>query len=265
MKRLFSIFLLIATASMTVFAQDSPVSQEPGQTQTGYDYDGRAEVFVTGFGLLPRQATGNAISERATKAGGGSAGYRFHLNASSALEGRYGFSRNSQKYTINSAVSSIPVYLSEISGSYIYNFATSRRVQPFLEGGAGVMLFSPANYGGGTTASDGSDAANTFGYSPAVLLQTKLAVRSLRADSDPPSSDAVAAPVYGGSSAGPARQAKGMFVYGAGADVPVFSHLYFRIEFRAVGYKQPDFGAAALHTDAFTFVYEPSVGVTYRF
>src|SRR5262249_24848426 len=118
MKRLFPIFILIMIVSMMAFAQDSAVSQEPNRPQTGYGYGGRAEVFVTGFGLLRQQTSGNAISSQATKAGGGSAGYRFHLSASSALEGRYGFSRNSQKYTIGDAVYSIPAYLSEISGSY---------------------------------------------------------------------------------------------------------------------------------------------------
>src|SRR6476659_112279 len=111
--------------------------KKKNKPKTGYGHDGGAEVFVTGFGLLPHQTSGNAISEQATKAGGGSAGYRFRLSASSALEGRYGFSRNSQKYTIGGAVSSIPVYLSEISGIYVYSFGKSRNIQPFLEGGGG--------------------------------------------------------------------------------------------------------------------------------
>src|SRR5262249_35882507 len=100
MKRLLSVFILIMSGSMMAFAQDPAVSQKSGKTENGYGHDGGAEVFVTGFGLLPHQTTGNAINQEATKAGGGSAGYRLRLSPSSALEGRYGFSRNSQKYTI---------------------------------------------------------------------------------------------------------------------------------------------------------------------
>ena len=148
MKRLLPVFILIMNVSMMAFAQDPAVSQGSGRPEAGYGHDGGAEVFVTGFGLLPHQTSGNAISQQATKAGGGSAGYRFRLSPSSALEGRYGFSRNSQKYTIGGAVSSIPVYLSEISGSYVYSFGKSRNIQPFLEGGGGLVLFSPGNYGG---------------------------------------------------------------------------------------------------------------------
>src|SRR5215831_18469950 len=203
MKRLLPIFILIMSVSMMAFAQDPAASQESGKPKTGYAHDGGAEVFVTGFGLLPHQTTGNAISQQATKAGGGSAGYRFRLNASSALEGRYGFSRNSQKYTIAGAVSSIPVYLSEISGSYVYSFGESRNIRPFLEGGGGLVLFSPGNYGGASTAT-----TNLFGYGVTAPTVTSNV------------------PSYGGSSGLP-RQAKGMLVYGAGFDVPASSHLYF--------------------------------------
>jgi hypothetical protein len=250
MKRLLSVFFLTTTLSTMVLAQDSSVSQEPPATESksGYGgYGGRAEVFVTGFGSFSNQANGNAIGEQATEAGGASVGYRFHLNSSSALEGRYGFNRNSQKYTIGSTVSSIPAYVSEISGSYVYNFAKSRRIQPFLEGGGGLVLFSPGNYGGGTTASGAGNPTNNSGPAQTAYV-------------------GVAYPAYGsGSPTSLARQAKGMFLYGVGADVPALSHLFFRLEFRGLGYKTPDFGAVALHTDTFSFVYEPSVGVAYRF
>jgi opacity protein-like surface antigen len=239
MKRLFPIFFLITTLSSAALAQDSAASQMPAAPDSGYghgDYGARAEVFVTGFGLFPSQVSGNAIDETGTEAAGGSAGYRFHLNASSALEGRYGFSKNSQKYTIGSAVSSIPVYLSEISGSYVYSFAKSRHIQPFLEGGGGLILFSPSNYNGGGTAAYPGIPANT-----------------------------TTDPVYGGSPAGLDRQAKAMFLYGVGADLPALSHLNFRVEFRGLGYKTPDFGLSPLQTNAFSFTYEPSVGVAFRF
>jgi len=230
MKRLFFISFLIVTMSPMVFAQNSATPQTPGPARSGYGKGGGPEVFVTGFGLLPGRSDGNAISEQATKAGGGAVGYRFHLNASSSLEGRYGFSRNSQKYTIDGTVSSFPVYQSDISASYIYNFAKSHRLKPFLEGGGGVVLLSPQNYGAGTTS-----------YSAGTVP-----------------------PAYGSTASLP-RQTKGMFLYGIGADLPLSARLYFRTEFRALGFKTPDFGVTALRTDAFGFVYEPSVGVAYRF
>ena len=56
-----------------------------------------------------------------------------------------------------------------------------------------------------------------------------------------------------------------MFLYGAGADLPMSSRLNFRVEFRALGSKTPDFGVTALQTGSFAFTYVPSVGVAYRF
>ena len=233
MRQLVPIFLLIATFTTAACAQDSAAPQPAATKQSGsggdYGYGGRAEVFVNAFGLFGNGSSGNAISQQETQSGGFSVGYRFHLNAVSALEGRYGFSRDSQKYTIGGtggAVSSVPSYLSEISGSYVYSLPKSRFLQPFLEGGGGVVLFVPGNYGGGSTTSNS---------------------------------------IYGGTSSGLPTQAKGMFLYGGGADVPVMSRVSFRIEVRGLAYRTPDFGTVAFQTKTFSFVYEPSLGVTYRF
>jgi len=146
MKTLLSVFCLIISLTPRSFAQtsDAPKATAADQSSSGYEgYRGRSEVFVNAFGLFGNQTNGNTIGEQATQAGGGSAGYRFRLNRSSSLEGRYGFSRNSQKYSTGTAVFSVSAYYSEISGSYVYNFMTSRRIQPFLEGGGGVVLLLP--------------------------------------------------------------------------------------------------------------------------
>jgi hypothetical protein len=222
----------MATLTTAACAQDSAAGQPPPTTQSrsgDYGYGGRAELFVNGFGLFGNGTSGNAINQQETQSGGVSVGYRFHLNAVSALEGRYGFSRDSQKYTIGGTggtVSSVPAYLSEVSASYVYILPKSRYLQPFLEGGGGLVLLVPGNYGGGSTASNS---------------------------------------LYGGTSSGLQTQAKGMFVYGGGADVPLMSRVSFRIEVRSLIYKTPDFGTVTFQTNSFSFLYEPSLGVTYHF
>jgi outer membrane immunogenic protein len=232
MRKLVPIFLLMATLTKMACAQDSAAPQPPPTTQSrsgDYGYGGRAELFVNGFGLFGNGTSGNAISQQETQSGGVSVGYRFHLNAVSALEGRYGFSRDSQKYTIGGTggtVSSVPAYLSEISASYVYSLPKSRYLQPFLEGGGGLVLFVPGNYGAGSTTSNS---------------------------------------LYGGTSSGLQTQAKGVFVYGGGADIPVMSRVSFRIEVRGLAYRTPDFGTVAFQTNSFSFLYEPSLGVTYHF
>jgi hypothetical protein len=239
------------TSSMPDSGSSVPASAHKKYGSEGYG--GRAEVFLTGFGLIGSHANGNAIAEQQTDAGGVAAGYRFHLNSSSALEGRYGFSRDSDKYTIGGVVSSIPSYFSEISGSYVYTFAKSQHIQPFLEGGGGVVLFIPGNYSASTSATAVGTSAGTSGGIPSGYALPTFHTQD------------VVAPVYSGSSAGIGTQARGMFLYGAGLDIPAFSHFYFRTEFRALGYEAQDFKLNALHTNAFTFTYEPSFGVAYRF
>ena len=244
MRQLVPIFLLMATATAAC-AQDSAAPQQPRTTQSRPGYDGsRAEVFVNGFGLFGNGTSGNAINQQETQSGGASVGYRFHLNASSALEGRYGFSRDSQKYTIGNTVSSVPAYLSEISASYVYSLPKWRYVQPFLEGGGGLVLFVPGNYGGGSTAAGAVVPPNSAG--------NQLPYIGTNA-------------VYSGAPAGLPTQGKGMFVYGGGADFPFMSRLSFRVELRGLAYKTPDFGIVAFQTNTFSFVYEPSLGVVYRF
>jgi opacity protein-like surface antigen len=152
-----------------------------------------------------------------------------------------------------------PCTFRKSAAAYVYKFSNERGFRPFLEAGGGVVLFSPADYGGGTGSSTSGTPANNFGY-PALTNPI-----SKQTNPDAQLSVTETIPGYNGSSASLPRQAKAMLVYGAGVDIPASSHLYLRLEYRAAGYKLPDFGATALHTGTFTFSYEPSVGLAYRF
>ncbi len=257
MKQLLSILPAALMLAGFLRGQDSTVpstdrtSESPAAGPRGYTSEGygsRAEVFVTGFGLFTSHAAGNSIAHQATESGGFSAGYRFHLNAWSAFEGRYGFSRNSQKYYISGTVSSIPAYLAEITGSYVYSLPRVRRIQPFLEGGGGIVHFSPGAYGNASNSSNGDPTGGGGGgyLGPYSIVQR-------------------AAPVYTGSSPGVDSQTRPTFVYGMGIDFPAFSRFSFRVEYRGLAYKTPDFHQVGLQTNAFGFLSEPSFGVAYRF
>jgi len=282
MKGLLATFVLVMVMSIGAAAQDSAMPAQSGEAQNptmaqqgdasmtqpgstasmpasahkghgSEGYGGHAEVFLTGFGLVGGSANGNSIAEQQTDAGGVAVGYRFHLNASSALEGRYGFSRNSDKYTIGGVVSSIPSYFSDISGSYVYAFSKLQHIRPFLEGGGGVVLFIPGNY---NTPAASTTGGTTSGTPSGLLSGYALATTSAQA---------VVGAVYTGSSAGVGTQARGMFLYGAGLEIPASSHLSFRTEFRGLGYEAPDFKLNALHINAFAFTYEPAFSIAYRF
>jgi outer membrane immunogenic protein len=69
----------------------------------------------------------------------------------------------------------------------------------------------------------------------------------------------------GGSFAGATGEAKGAFVYGAGADYAFTKHISLRAEYRGYVYKAPDFNLASLNTNAWTHTAQPSAGIVFRF
>ncbi len=69
----------------------------------------------------------------------------------------------------------------------------------------------------------------------------------------------------GASLAGATFEAKGAFVYGAGADYAFTKHLALRAEYRGYVYKAPDFNLVSLNTNAWTHTAQPSAGIVFRF
>jgi opacity protein-like surface antigen len=69
----------------------------------------------------------------------------------------------------------------------------------------------------------------------------------------------------GGAVSGADTQAKGAFLYGAGADYALTRHFSLRAEYRGFVYKDPDFGLRSLKTDSWTHTAQPSAGIVYRF
>jgi opacity protein-like surface antigen len=60
-------------------------------------------------------------------------------------------------------------------------------------------------------------------------------------------------------------QARGAFVYGGGADVPITKHVALRAEYRGLVYKAPDFDRSDLKTDKFPHSAVPSAGLVFTF
>ena len=69
----------------------------------------------------------------------------------------------------------------------------------------------------------------------------------------------------GGFLPGADTQAKGTFVYGAGASYILTKHLSLRAEYRGYVYKDADFGLKSLNTDSWMHTAQPSAGIAFRF
>jgi len=251
MNRVLYVIAVVVTVAGSAHSQAPEAGSAGPQTTgaAGYGseaYGGRAEIFISAFGLLSGDVTGNSIQQGATTAAGGAAGYRLRLNKSSAIEGRYGFSRNSQKYTIGGATTSVPTYLSDITGSYVYSFPKRFAVTPFLEAGGGILRFSPGNYGNGPDVSNPDPAANGGGPYAGIPGYPQ-------------------ASGSGSNSTGLPAQIRPTFVYGGGFEVPLSSHFIVRAEYRGLAFKQPDFKQAGLQTGAFGVLSEPTISFAWRF
>jgi len=69
----------------------------------------------------------------------------------------------------------------------------------------------------------------------------------------------------GGFVPGADTQARGTFVYGAGANYTLTKRISLRAEYRGYVYKDADFGLRALNTDSWTHTAQPSAGIAFRF
>ena len=64
---------------------------------------------------------------------------------------------------------------------------------------------------------------------------------------------------------GASTQTRGTFLYGAGVDYSLSTHLALRGEYRGLVYKVPDFDVPGLNPDSWTHVAQPSAGIVFRF
>ena len=178
--------------------------------------DSRSELSVQGTGFFTRDSDNNGIQNQATQSGGFLIGYRHGLNHWLAGEANYGYSRNTQIYTTGLASAGVQSNVHEITGAAVVKLPQSDRVQPFVLGGGGVLVFDPTNNAG------------------ARLV-------------------------------GASTQTRGTFLYGAGLDYSLSTHLALRGEYRGLVYKVPDFDVSGLNPDSWTHVAQPSAGIVFRF
>ena len=110
----------------------------------GHAQESRQDASISFFGVLAPDVYGLNIHPMVTThTGGFLASYRYLLTPRSAVELNYTFFQNSIKYNpISQPNSRVHSRGQELSGAYVYQ-RTYKRYNPFLEGGGGVMIFTP--------------------------------------------------------------------------------------------------------------------------
>jgi opacity protein-like surface antigen len=109
--------------------------------------ENRSEISLQGGGLFTRSTTGNGTSYSTTESGGVLGTYRYHLNHWISVEGAYGYSVNTQKYSLSSSAFRIQSGIHDFTGSLVLNLPSHRhsRINPYLLAGGGALRFAPTN------------------------------------------------------------------------------------------------------------------------
>jgi outer membrane immunogenic protein len=119
----------------------------------------RSEVSVQGTGFFTKDSDGNGIRNQADNTGGLLVGYRYNLTRWLAAEANYGFDRNTQSF-IGGSSGHVESNIHTFTGSAVVKLPTIARLQPYVLGGGGALVFDPtssaSNFAGTTLQAKGA-------------------------------------------------------------------------------------------------------------
>ena len=112
---------------------------------TSFAQENRSEISLQGTGLFTSSTTGNGTAHSATESGGFLGTYRYHLNHWVSVEGAYGYSVDTQKYSLSSGAFRVQSGIHNFTGSLVLNLPAHHhsRVNPYLLVGGGALRFAP--------------------------------------------------------------------------------------------------------------------------
>lgn len=107
--------------------------------------EGRADVAVSGIAVFTRDSSGNGITQAVTNSGGLLGSFRYRIRRNDTIELNYGYTRDSQIYTSGTAFSfqEQQANVHELTAAYVYQFNRKQKLNPFVLGGGGLLLYRP--------------------------------------------------------------------------------------------------------------------------
>ena len=128
----------------------------------GFAQDYKSEFSVQGTANLPKNSTNIDIPHDATKSGGFLIGYRYHLNPWFAVQGDYGYTRDTQKYFDPFfGETDIQANVHQLTGEAVITAPSSSRVRPYGLAGIGGLFFRPTNSPDNNFIGIGQGSGNT--------------------------------------------------------------------------------------------------------
>jgi opacity protein-like surface antigen len=113
---------------------------------SGFAQDYKSEFSIQGTANVPRNQDNIDIPHEATKSGGFLIGYRYHLNSWFAVQGDYGYTRDTQKYFDPFfGETDIQANVHQLTGEAVISAPSRSRVRPYALAGVGALFFRPTN------------------------------------------------------------------------------------------------------------------------
>ena len=201
----------------------------------GFAQDLKSEVNVEGIAGITQSTNNLILPYSATIGGGFLAGYRYHLSPLFAIEGDYGFMRNTQKLFDIAGLTNglgIQTNVQELTGAAVLGPSGNHRFRPYVLAGGGALFFRPTNNAVNSLFGIGND----FGV---TVSQTRPA-----------------------------------FLYGGGVDIGITRYMALRAEYRGLLFKAPGLDipgvsnipiVGSLTSGGITHMAQPAVGLVWRF
>ena len=156
--------LSLIVGSFLVFSGWGFSQQVSGTYNNSFFSSSRSEVFAEGSGVFTSSSyiQTPGVNQQATNSGGFAVGYRYHLSPWHNIEGRYGYTRNEQRYIYSSTVRNIQTNMHEMTFTYVLTVPKFGRLVPFAAGGGGALFFKPTNNAGGSVSGAQSQTKGSF-------------------------------------------------------------------------------------------------------
>jgi opacity protein-like surface antigen len=131
--------------------------------------ESRSEVSLQGTGFFTQDTNGQGVSRTTTNTGGFLVGYRYHINRWLAAEANYGFDRDTQRYLSTGGLSRVQsdVHTTTADAVISLPFRISR-LNPYVLGGGGSLVFHPTGNAGGLVSGADTQAKGAFLYGGGV-------------------------------------------------------------------------------------------------
>jgi opacity protein-like surface antigen len=127
--------------------------------------ESRSEISVQGTGFFTKDSNGQGISRTTTDTGGFLLGYRYHFNRWLSGEANYGYDRDTQKYFSTGGFSRVQSDVHTLTAAAVINLPFRiARLNPYVLGGGGSLVFHPTGNAGGFVSGADTQAKGAFLY-----------------------------------------------------------------------------------------------------